>query len=424
MPALQPIAWTEGAFLTQQHFQYWDRWHANQQKLAIEASIPDPYGLVACEFDEDAFRQQKCVIKKLVLRKNSGQWLTYDHLAMPPLAVSLGNESSQTIYLTQPKNNLCSGLAGYEKVSDHASFVAKFIDTPDQFDPVRFQEVAVALPKLTLTLKTLDSDLYDQWPLAKIKKIGGTDFELDQSFVPVCMMVKGCPQLAAKLNAILRALSAKMTRLKKTHSLGAYSHVYETFFSLRDMLSHGCGSPRDTYNLLARLCVNLAMMSDEVIEIDLYQHSQMGQQLLEVMGTTLEYLQQEVETLPSYDLSINDKHMHYLNNINPDHLQGYEWYLGIDFLGENPDALQKFKSQAKIGTLDTLDQIIASALPGIAITHTLRPSKQIAIKDGYEYFKLSQDSLYWKNLKEELSLMMYLPSLKQGTQITIDVVKE
>jgi type VI secretion system protein ImpJ len=225
--------------------------------------------------------------------------------------------------------------------------------------------------------------------------------------------------LLKKLNEVRDQL-ARSDQAFKEH----YGPLSETYFDLKEMDAHGLTHPRELYRCLAKLVMKLGLIRGSIINLEPYNHQIMGECLHAVRDLLKKELNEEIETLPSYCLQKGLHAYPSVENIDAEYLQGYSWYLGIDFSHHPQESILKFPAQAKLGTIKTLDQMIAAALPGIRLSHQLRAPKQIRGQEGYEYFKLDQEGADWKHVKEERSFMAYLPASLQNKKITLDIVKD
>jgi type VI secretion system protein ImpJ len=56
MKQLSQVVWNEGMHLAQHHFQAQSRFYEDTVQFALSALFFRPYGLVACELDRDALK--------------------------------------------------------------------------------------------------------------------------------------------------------------------------------------------------------------------------------------------------------------------------------------------------------------------------------------------------------------------------------
>jgi type VI secretion system protein ImpJ len=428
---MHPIIWTEGAFLSQQHFQYWEAWLINHQNRLIKATVPDAYGLVSCEIDENSLQHQKIVINSLVMRTEQGAWIVYEGSALSSLATPLEDTEEQCVYLNQPNNQLCSGLSGYDGVGEQAAYHADYQLLKDIYDPQRQHEVTLGIQRLRLSTQPLDQQLYDSFLLCKLTRMGGTHYKLDDKTIPRCLVINASIVLKYKLEKLLSKLGDKSKSLREQmlrlheHAIKAeFTLITEAYYDLKEMSENGCTHPRELTHYLSKLVFRLGLIHDQVVQPEVYHHHAMGEILVCLIEKLTVLLEQHIETLPSYTMTKTSRPHPSLENINVDYVQGFSWFLGIDFSHLPQESVLKFTTQAKMGTVNTLDQMISSALPGIPLSHVLRPPKQVRTIEGYEYFKLNHECVDWKHVKDEKSLMLYLPTTLDGKKITLDIVKD
>jgi type VI secretion system protein ImpJ len=428
---MHPIIWTEGAFLGQQHFQYWQSWLIEHQNRFIKATLPDSYGLVSCEINQGSLNQQKIVIDSLVMRTEKGGWIVYEGSQISSLATSLEDTEEQFVYLNLPNNQLCSGLSGYEGIGEQAAYQAEYTQLNDIYDSKRAHEITLGVPRMRLSTQPLDPQLYDSFLLSKLRRMGGTHYKLDDQTIPRCLVINASIVLKCKLENLLNQLGSKskslreqMVRLHDSAIKDQFALITEAYYDVKEMSDNGCTHPRELYQYLSKLVFRLGLIHDLVIQPESYHHHAMGELLISLIEKLNSLIDQQIETLPSYTMTKKSRPHPSLEDIAPEHVQGHSWFLGIDFSHLPQEAVLKFTTQAKMGTVNTLDQMISSALPGIPLSHLLRPPKQVRTIEGYEYFKLNHECVDWKHVKEEKSLMLYLPAVLDGKKITLDIVKD
>ncbi|WP_181919324.1 type VI secretion system baseplate subunit TssK [Alkalilimnicola ehrlichii] len=105
-------------------------------------------------------------------------------------------------------------------------------------------------------------------------------------------------------------------------------------------------------------------------------------------------------------------------------LQGASIFLAVLHDDHDPSWVAEFARQAKCGAREDIELILSSALPGVRITHCQRPPGRLAIKSGYEYFRLEQAGDFWQRVCEHQTLALYMPLTFKGARIEIVTVNE
>ena len=161
------------------------------------------------------------------------------------------------------------------------------------------------------------------------------------------------------------------------------------------------------------------------LELPLYQHGSLGSVFATLETLLRESLAQSAKTA-STALSLNQESPALLlaegvpwSNLDKQHL-----YLGVYHESEDPNWVTDFSRQAKSGSREDLELILASALPGIRLAHTQRPPNKLPVKSGFEYFRFEPSGEFWPRAMEAESLAVFLPGQFQGSRFELLCVED
>ena len=73
-----------------------------------------------------------------------------------------------------------------------------------------------------------------------------------------------------------------------------------------------------------------------------------------------------------------------------------------------------------MGARESLESIVASALPGVTLTHSQRPPNKLPVKAGYEYFYLEPRGEFWEGIQAERALGVFLA--QEFTSATLEFI--
>lgn len=99
-------------------------------------------------------------------------------------------------------------------------------------------------------------------------------------------------------------------------------------------------------------------------------------------------------------------------------------FIAVYYQAEDVRWIDQFSRQIKAGARQEIESIVASALPGVTISHTQRPPNKLHIKTGYEYFRLEPTGDFWQQVREEKSLAIFLPHGFINAKIELVTVQE
>ena len=183
--------------------------------------------------------------------------------------------------------------------------------------------------------------------------------------------------------------------------------------------------PERLYCELVDLISSVSMFehSDLVSQIPPYQHKQ----LTHVFGTLDILLSKLLEgvvpkKMAGLKLEKVSNAIYQVATIDSAIFDNNDFYLAVYFESEDTKWIDTFSDQVKVGATEKLEIMIASALAGVQLTHCQRPPNKLAIKSGYEYFRLEAHGFIWQQIIEEQSLSLFIPFGLQAAQVEIVTV--
>lgn len=425
------IAWAEGTFLTQQHFQYWDDTIKESQLCVMQTLLPYAYGLIACVWDTSGLGQGVFQVKTLRWRTAQGDVLCHDHSAMPLLQCHIGLKEACDVYLVAHTQG-CHGLSGYPESNHDPRFHVEYHAVSDSFDTSKIQEVALKRFHLSLVAATSRPQTTFAYPIARLKYRIGNAFELDQDFMPTSIQVNACEGLAQLIQRLIRGMTDKLAstqqQLDKKWDVQLHLEAIQWSHCLVDLTEiqrHGTAHPHTVYVLLAKLVQQAYLLKPGAVQIPAYDHERLHDvmQAMEMLVQTVwgvdRIREEEKITLTRQD------DCHYVTGAVPrDAIETCDWYLGVSVAQDDLAWIKQFIQQVKVSPQENLDSILMSALPGIGLQHVQRPPSSVRLRSGYEYFKLKKHDAYWESFLNHGHVTVYLPKPFHTAALTLDVVKE
>jgi type VI secretion system protein ImpJ len=74
------------------------------------------------------------------------------------------------------------------------------------------------------------------------------------------------------------------------------------------------------------------------------------------------------------------------------------------------DLIKKAPQLIKVCSAAQIEQLVRQALPGMQLTHAVRPPASIPVKLNYQYFSLNQSGMAWETVIKGRSLAAFVPS--------------
>ena len=445
MAALNKVVWAEGVFLAQQHLQQWDLYHDMEQRLRSRSYAPLGWGISQLQIDKDALQNGLLRISNCQVILPDGKLIAYDSSGADPLAYDLTKAARivRDIYLAIPANDNVAGISGYLSHGELCAWQSRFVEFPDQYDSDRIREVMLAQPNLTILTELEPRDNYLSFKIAQLIYSGDHHYELDDKFIPTILQLAASPVLQNSIRRIIELADAKIKILQERRrsfsgdisefgqSDLAHLLLLEALQTELPVLKHfqkqALVHPEQIYIALLRLAGRLRTFNEtKENEYELnYQHenltssfSSIEKELVAIMNLILP---SRVETLK---LRRETETLYAVDNIDSILLSEQTFFLAVYLAAEDTSWIDRFTQYVKLGSREQIEIIIASALPGVHISHMQRPPTKLPIKTGYEYFRSDSQGKYWERVQSDRSLALFVAHEFTAAKIDLVTIKE
>lgn len=440
----QRVVWAEGLFLGQQHFQQWDRNLQREIHQRTDLARPHGWGLVSLNLVEEALGIGQCRLESVSAILPNGQWVQYDSQrdGGPLLCDLTAGGDSVTVWLAQPDNERVTGISGYQEQGRLCGWRADYQEMPDEHDPSRTREVIVGTPNLVLLRNDESREHYSAIRLGSFEALGDGAWQQTGAVVPPLVNLQASEPLLVIINRLRDLIAARVRLL--TQQRNSYGDIADmgnrelaqvlrlqqlrpALVALDHRLSEESAHPESLYMILVQLIAGLWDLQPDMEELALpdYSHSELAEVFSSLEASLRLALMQE-STTTSTALSLRHESPALLigegipwQGINDRHL-----YLGVYHEADNPEWIMEFGRQCKAGGRDDLELILASALPGIRLSHTQRPPNKLPVKSGFEYFRVEPAGEFWPRAVEAESLAVFLPAQFQGCRFELLCIED
>ena len=440
----QKIVWAEGLFLGQQHFQQWDRVFQRELQQRSQLTTPHCWGLVSLNLLEKALEMGQCRLESITAILPNGQWVVHDSQrdGGPLLCDLTAGGDRVDVWLALPDNDRVAGINGYREQGRLCAWRADYQEVADEHDPSRTREIIVGKPNLSLLRGDESREHYSCFRLASFEQQGDGRYAQVESYIPPVVTLQASEQLQAWMARIRDLLSARVRQLSQqrnsygdiadmgSREMGQFLRLLQlrpALATLDHLIQQESSQPETLYREMLRLITGLRDFQADMpeLELPLYQHGDLGSVFATLETLLRESLAQSAKTA-STALSLNQESPALLlaegvpwSNLDKQHL-----YLGVYHESEDPNWVTDFSRQAKSGSREDLELILASALPGIRLAHTQRPPNKLPVKSGFEYFRFEPSGEFWPRAMEAESLAVFLPGQFQGSRFELLCVED
>ncbi|MGC1304891.1 MAG: type VI secretion system baseplate subunit TssK [Caulobacteraceae bacterium] len=422
------VAWREGLFLRQQHFQQQDR-HVDGLVAARVGSVrPYPWGLIELKINRDLAALGKFAIERLVAVMPDGLPLSIpDDLPPPPPVDVPADARNALVHLTIPPHQ--RGAVEYrgrgEPGAEEVRYVVADEEVADAFSEERTREpIEVARPNLRFGITREQTYGRILLGLARVREVGEGALVLDDRYIPPALDIRASPRLSGFLSDIIGRSIQRIEELA-LRAVEAEDGGAETFanFLLLQALNRWKGQlghlaalpmvhPERLYEAFLGMAGELATLTRPERQpppFPAYDH--------EALQPTFEPVVDAIQAALSavYDRSAIQLPLQqagpgaYTSRItDPGLYQHGYFYLAVSARMALDDVRARFPSVAKIGAVQKMRQIVDSALTGVPLRHTPTPPPQIRAIPGFVYFELDRSAPDWADFSTATALGLHL----------------
>lgn len=433
------ILWSEGLFITPQHFQQWDLFHEAQLAERIATQSPFPWGVYSLDLDQENLARGTVRVIGLRGVFPSGAVVRIPEFDSPPLSLAFGEEfgikaDHLDVYLALPA--LRSGWPN-TKLSEDAPggkelrFLARSVSVPDQNTGRDERSLTRADQHLQILLGTQMRDNYECLHIARIQRSSTGEFQLDEGFVPPLLAVSGSPFLVKTCRGLLERLSSRSTELGSrftdagvnarditTANLRAFlqfsaiNGVLPQFAHVREV---GNIHPEVFYRLFAGLVGQLCTFNPRRFhprDVPAYDHQALGPVFKQLQSMLVDLLDIK-EVAQGYDvipLRLVNEGRYTATLPKESHLEP----TGVLILSIAGDAVAEAQLLTGITRIiaasqERVDDLLGRSLPGLPLRHLAVPPPAIPRTQNTYYFQLDKVGSQWDAIRESRALGLQVP---------------
>lgn len=422
------VVWSEGLFLRPQHFQQETRYLERFVELRGGYLRPHPWGFTELKLDTDLLRIGKVGIQvaRGVFPDGTPFDIPDEDAAPTPLDVG-ENVRDCVVHLALPLRR--SGSQDVSASDDEDAVVRHVVRDYDARDHTTAAESVATLQvgglNTRLLLHTDERADYTAVGLTRIVECRvDKQVVLDDSYLPSALDVHAVRRLAGfvtELQGLLHhrgeALAGRVSQSGKGGAaeisdfmmlqlVNRYEPLLAHYASL-----HGL-HPEDLYRTLLQVAGELATFTSKQQrpgQLPTYRHDDLKGTFEPVMRMVRDSLSMVLEQTA---IPIPLKQRAYGIRVGAladlSLLDQANFVLAVSASMPAEELQARFPSQVKIGSVETIRDLVNSALPGIPIQPLGAAPRQIPFHAGYIYFQLDRGSNYWSSLKTSGGFAMHV----------------
>ena len=443
MPRLQPVIWSKGTSLTQQHLQMQDVFLENSLHFRLNALQFQPWGFHALQIDREALASGT-----FLLNNASGIFpdgLLFDiprsDAAPPPklLTDSFGPDQNELdVYLAIPPWRDGGLNVAAPRVGADTRYVPQMAMLRDENTGLSEKPVMIARKNFRLLVQSEVQQGTVAMRVARVKRSVAGVCSLDSTFVPPLLDFHASDYLvtiARRLTEMLFARSTQLsgTRRQKNQSLAEFSAsdiadfwLLYTVNAYAPLINHlyeaGIRHPEQLFSAMAALAGALTTFSPTLHPRDIpaYDHDNLSSCFTNLDEKLRALLETTVPTnWVALPLKLVRPSIYATDLADEKYLKSTQMYLAITAELSQSDVIDRTPSLVKVCSASHIDHLMTYALPGVDLTHVPTPPNSIPMKLRYTYFSLAQTGPAWEAVRRARNFAAYVPGELPNPQLEL-----
>lgn len=428
-----PVIWQEGMFLRAQHFQQQSRWTEALVRARARALGPWWWGLSDLRID-----QEKLEIGQFALSSATGVFADGTPFSIPGDTDSPGallvdeRVRRQLVHLCVADPAASSVQVAHDDATGTGRYRVQPFEAADTF-PGAADDASDPADLLVGRLRLrfmLDSDDRSGWlsiPIARIEEVGADKrVRLDEEWIPPALRIAASPRLVSYGEEILGGLTSRIETLAGRLS-GAMPQTpaQQMDFMLmqasnrwQKLLAHwvdaGAVHPEQMYAAFVQMAGEFGTFTEQTHRLQPYapyRHEDLQRSFARVMAD-LRRIMAWMRDTGAERIPLQQRANWFRGRVrNVELLKAAVFYLVVKADMPVESLRRDFPRQVKIGAMRQLDDLVNSALSGIAVSPLPTHPPQLPFQPGSVCFELDRASPYWEAAKATADIGLHVSDM-------------
>jgi type VI secretion system protein ImpJ len=434
MKRLQPVIWMKGTFLSPQYLQTQDRFIESTLQFQMDSLSFAPWGF-RLQIDQAALAAGYLSVSDAAGIFPDGLIFDIPDSDPPPTPKPLADaieadEETADVYLAIPHFRDRGLNVTIAQSNADTRYVAEISMLRDENTGMNEKPVQVARKNFRLLVGGESQQHTSTLRVARVRKTPAGMFQLEPRFVPPLLDFASSDFLMAIARRLVEVLTAKSnvlsgTRRQKNLSLAEFGvadianfWLLYTINSVLPVIQHlfetRHGHPERLYAVMLSLAGMLSTFSPTLQPKDLpkYEHDDLAT-CFHDLDEKIRFLLETVvpQNFVSLPLKlVQGQAFIYATALADDkYLKDTKMYLAASADINEADLIGKAPYLMKVCSANHIEHLVRMALPGVPMTHIMRPPSAIPVKLNYQYFSLSQSGPAWEAIQRARNLAAYVP---------------
>jgi len=437
-------------FLQPHHFQQAERYVLNAINAVRNAESPYLFGVSELEIDKDAVGNGLISILRCSGILTDGVVFSMPKQDNAPNARSFADhftpdQQSLDVYLGLPL--IIEGKTNVVPMTMDGSASARYrsrvLPVVDEVIGSQRKDIETGAFNFVILFGDEALDSHATFQIAKLVRNQSGQVEISTAFVPPLLQIGASQPLLNLLRSLLELLLAKITALSAGRKqveggFANFSSGEETPFRLLQtlntytpLLTHFHSFPHlhpfDVFCTLTQFAGSLCTFSSEISIKNLprYDHANVASTYVLLVKAIRTVLDADIQAgcVPVPIETINQST--FVCKVPDEKLLSVaKFFLGVTAKVQEKELVVGVLQRIKMCSRSKLDLLISSAMPGLALRHTMHPPQGLSTKPGYVYFSLDQQGDFWQQIKATGSIAFYFPNNYPELKIEMLALKE
>lgn len=443
MRFLSRLVWSEGMYLSPQHFQAQNRYFEDSVHFALGSLCFAPFGLISIAMDPEAIRNG-------IVALTDGKGIFPDGLCfdlrgagsappfgdMAPAARAMRDHfppalGRMTIFLAVPsrrQSGINCSLEDSLETRGAARYRATEVSLLDEVAGRDEHRIRLGTKNLQFLFEGESLEGFETLPVACVLRDGSGGLVFDPKFVPPCVCVRASHRLRQMLHALIEIIQEKAavvapdTKRSGFHA-GMSSGDVASFWFLHTLRSslpslihiaqdERC-HPEELFRAMSQLAGALCTfgVDSHPRSLPAYEHLQLERCFAQVedhIRTHLEFV------IPSQTIEIplaKRETGFYEGAVTDSRVLGRaNWVLGLHAAAGEADILRDAPRLLKLCSGAFVARLVERALPGLVLTHLPVPPSAISPRVSTQYFSVSRSGPCWDHILLTKRVGLYIPN--------------
>lgn len=450
------VVWTQGMFLTPQHFQTLEKYLEDALHFRDAAAHFANWGVTEMDIDNEALTNGLFRLNSCTGLMPDGEEIDIPNTdEMPPSRMVVDhfapNRETLDVFLALPENRPQARnvtIPGAQEASSDGSLPAtRYLSETRMIadENLGDDEKPVQVGRRTFRLLFGNEyrDGFSSFRIAQIARNAAGMPILNQQFVPPCLNLASSGYLMMILRRQIEVLANKSSTLSAprrqrgkmlaefTASETAQFWLLHTVNSYLPELKHiwkvRQGHPEPAYLAMLRLAGALATFSLEGHPESLpdYDHNDLGRCFTLLDAKILELINAVLpENFVVIPLEVSDRFLWSGKIAEERHFKNSQFILAVSAKMGIDDLIRKVPQLFKVSSADEVQRLVRNSLPGLTLRHTPTPPSAIPVRLDNQYFVLNQGGPLWDAIRNSRQIAVFAPGEIVEPKMEILVVLE